>query len=986
MKHILSGAQAFLYTTLSCGLVSLSGAMDPVELPYTEDFCCSLPENWIFESSNEGRIQIRDGRLLLDDSVNRSAYSLNQAILKVNMENQQDVVLSFNHLSHADEQTNLPVTFAGSANGDGLALSVDRGESWFRVASFIDGGNRIDLSRFLSQRGLQPSADIRLNFMQYDNFGYPADGRSFDNVKITSKPLVDPVVPVSLPYTQNFATKPDAAAGWTYDSTEEGRITVVSGALRMDDRQGNRVYSQNKAVLNVDLAAATNPVLTFRARETSDETHRLPDTFQDAKGDGVAISANGTDWVRLLHLGQTDRNWRTYTVDLADAGLAFGGDMRIAFMQYDNYPYFIDGWEFDDVEIKEGVADVTPLQPPPVPSVTIAAGDDMAEAPIGYWSIGSADYADGREPNNRLSRDTFWKQQGAASIQFNTDSGFETRVGFPTTRDANWDLRTVRSLRFNLFVRSDRPVAGPQISLVNGEERFIYTPGPGAVNMVAADENWVTVEVPIAGDANWTRTQVGNPSMAEIDALEIMGDSDAYGFAFWIDDVRFDPPVETVLPGLTAPDLTVGWIERTPKSERYLVDYPNLKPVVRNAGTKRWPDVGEAITWTAHIANRGRTRASTFTLNWYVGNARVQSTRHNALPPGGTTSVDLRWNWQASPHTIRAEIVPDFPGERTVLNDELTIGTDDMTFGFVIEKGTINHLNATPNRLGSIGYEDWLQTVIDDMHRRFALSTYDFAPNGVEMRLRIGKITVTEDNVNPGPFAPIDLEVDGGWRFPTSGRGEYRNFNILYNHALVHELMHQLGVIDTYQFHLGREQNEVNTSTYGCPYASLMGGSWEPTTFDGTMLGPHSVHSLNSSIGYRRGHYGVYLYDLPRTIRVQVTNAAGVRLANTDVRFYQRRLDRILDGTPEFTLRTDGNGLATLPNRSVDGSITTATGQRLQDNPFGVPSVVGFNGFFLMEVRFGDQVFHQPFLIEEANVAFARGFRGTYTIQVQTDF
>jgi len=144
---------------------------------------------------------------MLDDSVRASAYSLNQATLQVNLAGYENVILRFDHRLHGDELHELPETFVGSANGDGLALSVN-GVNWFRVTSF-QTENTVNLSQFMASKGIVPGANTRLKFMQYDN--YPElDGRSFDNVRITgTRVIVNPIAtPVSIPYRQDFASKP----------------------------------------------------------------------------------------------------------------------------------------------------------------------------------------------------------------------------------------------------------------------------------------------------------------------------------------------------------------------------------------------------------------------------------------------------------------------------------------------------------------------------------------------------------------------------------------------------------------------------------------------------------------------------------------------------------------------------------------------------------------------------------------------------------
>jgi len=157
----------------------------PVDLPYTENFR-SLPTTWSYQSNNQGQIRVRDGRMLLDGR-DRGTYALNQAILHVNLQNMSEVFLTFDHQSHSDEDHVLPETFRGAPQGDGLAVSVD-GDQWYRVTSFVEGVNRVDLSTFLRSKNITPGANTRLNFLQYDNYPANIDGRSFDSLTITSGP------------------------------------------------------------------------------------------------------------------------------------------------------------------------------------------------------------------------------------------------------------------------------------------------------------------------------------------------------------------------------------------------------------------------------------------------------------------------------------------------------------------------------------------------------------------------------------------------------------------------------------------------------------------------------------------------------------------------------------------------------------------------------------------------------------------------------
>ena len=112
-------------------------------------------------------------------------------------------------------------------------------------------------------------------------------------------PLTPQVVRAGQPQQQQFtgASPPGSFQGWEYYSTNEGRIQLVGGRLRMDDSVGNTTSSLNEAVLHVDLLDQSNVQLSVDRWSLGDEVHALPTTFAGhANGDGIAVSSNGTNW------------------------------------------------------------------------------------------------------------------------------------------------------------------------------------------------------------------------------------------------------------------------------------------------------------------------------------------------------------------------------------------------------------------------------------------------------------------------------------------------------------------------------------------------------------------------------------------------------------------------------------------------------------------------------------------------------------------
>jgi len=208
-----------------------------------------------------------------------STYSQNEAILHLDLQNQSGVVLTGKHWSLSDEDH----------DGDGISISDD-GVTWQPVVVAV-GQFRMAL----------PPTTTQVKFRQYDNYPADSDGREWDDIRIEREV---PPTPQMLPYTQDFTTLSGRAEGWEYVSTKEGRIQVMNGRLRMDDTTGNTTYSQNEAILHLDLQGS----------------------------DGVT--------------------WQSVVVGLGSFEVALPPTtIRVKFMQYDNYPADSDGREWDNIEI-----------------------------------------------------------------------------------------------------------------------------------------------------------------------------------------------------------------------------------------------------------------------------------------------------------------------------------------------------------------------------------------------------------------------------------------------------------------------------------------------------------------------------------------------------------------------------------------------------------------------------------------------------------
>ena len=118
-------------------------------------------------------------------------------------------------------------------------------------------------------------------------------------------------------------------------------------------------YARNEATLTVNLAGRSGVALSFWAKGFSETPHGPPPSPFPGTGadfDGVAISADGgVNWYEVLPLRSLTNTYVQYTVNLdaalATRGLAYGGNFKIRFNQYD-YDYIpFRGIAIDDILI-----------------------------------------------------------------------------------------------------------------------------------------------------------------------------------------------------------------------------------------------------------------------------------------------------------------------------------------------------------------------------------------------------------------------------------------------------------------------------------------------------------------------------------------------------------------------------------------------------------------------------------------------------------
>ncbi len=450
-------------------------------------------------------------------------------------------------------------------------------------------------------------------------------------------------------------------------------------------------------------------------------------------------------------------------------------------------------------------------------------------------------------------------------------------------------------------------------------------------------------------------------------------------------------------------DLDVTYINRAPMYQFYCVAYtdgiPHLCPGTQT--DKRWPDPGEVVTFTAHVMNKGTLPSPGYTVHWFIDDVEQASETAVGLATGAEATFTFHWPWGhimdgervVDDHRLRFSLEPDTPDDTYPANNSLEDRTNALGLLIAITPEMITAYNTPWNPAFSYSAEDWLQRQIAAMNSILAQSIYPVTPQGATERVRINTIAITAS-------PPIhDGSHDGGWFVDA----DYRLVSGGYDPAadvdwsLVHELSHQVGLIDLYNLDVPATSVAVldddgQPANFGFrwPNDGLMGGGDITPYTNHTLYSSHSAGGISSTKGYRRGYYGEYQYDLPAQIDLLVLDNAGNPAAGVAVDLYQRTgpPDWIgvlaIDNTPDISGQTGSNGRFTLTNRPVNGGVTTQTGHVLQDNPFGVVDVVGNETRFLVKLSLGAHEEFHWLDITPLNLAYWLGNTDQYTITLNS--
>ena len=170
----------------------------------------ALPVSWTVNSTKAGRVQVVTGTgaasgtsyLVMDTDfpANAAYQGLNEAVWYTKNTPGQDLVLTFRQRKFTAETDDvLPTQFTGSANGDGVSLSVDGGTTWYRLVSLTGTASTttykarsVNLTQFAAANKLALGTDVRVKFQQYGKLPYNGasttgrGGMAFDDIVLGS--------------------------------------------------------------------------------------------------------------------------------------------------------------------------------------------------------------------------------------------------------------------------------------------------------------------------------------------------------------------------------------------------------------------------------------------------------------------------------------------------------------------------------------------------------------------------------------------------------------------------------------------------------------------------------------------------------------------------------------------------------------------------------------------------------------------------------
>jgi PAS domain-containing protein len=417
------------------------------------------------------------------------------------------------------------------------------------------------------------------------------------------------------------------------------------------------------------------------------------------------------------------------------------------------------------------------------------------------------------------------------------------------------------------------------------------------------------------------------------------------------------PAGTTDLEGLSnSPPLAGRQVGSPPAGVDLDVTYISREPRYDWSAAKKWPDVGETVTFTAHVTNKGTETSSAFEFEWLVDGQVVSSGMSPGLVAQGETTQVLAWAWRTGRHSVGFRVDPNkLILETAETNNMIQDPTDALSIAFWVEQSVFDEFNSNQNGAETYSWEDWAQRILAQMNWMFERSAYPMVPKGPTTRVRLDKVTMAPDGTlfNQGPWhAPYEETSDGRWGFSIQ---EYLNCSELCYDVpwwVIHELGHYLlGLIDLYAFdvqggdvHVLDDYGNPIAGTPELPYIAWDGVHDTIRLYDVMHVpDPYSVFSDHSAwylnreypMGVRHHDWRLYFLDVPTETRLRVLDNDGQPMAGVEVSVYQAvagdgssgPYSQDFDNIPDIVGVTDGQGCITLggaPFGDIEGIGTPA--------------------------------------------------------------
>lgn len=462
------------------------------------------------------------------------------------------------------------------------------------------------------------------------------------------------------------------------------------------------------------------------------------------------------------------------------------------------------------------------------------------------------------------------------------------------------------------------------------------------------------------------------------------------------------------------PDLTVAWVERIPRDPSWhdfvkydLPEKKGLGVLTVDPHADPWsPKPGQPVRFIAHVKNVGAAPAPAFAWTIHLDDKPIAHGRTDAtLAPDQEVTLEAAWKWDNDPHELRVMLDTESAiDEIAEWNNTFIDPVQARTFFFCVSRNVIESFAKTRNLVDTFSFEDWAQYHVHTMNWLFEHSVYPSAPHGITERVRIDRIVVVEDARDESAKSEWErlrrrngdpdglIEYGGTWLFPrVRDDAHAAEWACQMDWGLPHELGHQLGLIDIYQY---------NTQLNDCLVRDAAGRFVQRHHFfpwPRTMMhwhGPHLFSEacagyLNKTRGRPRGFYGDYQYDLPARCILEIRGNNGQPLSGVRVEIFQRQSDGEFKGfitDDALAVGTSGlDGRFELPNRPTPEHQTVG-GYTLRPNPWGLIDVVGVNGLLLARLSRPEGEEYHFLRIFDFNVAALRGHADTYVHPVQTQF